>query len=136
MDLVNNITVVNALDIQTIDSDTTTAGDVIDTKGYESVTFLAQTGTVTDGDYAFNVQVGNLANGSDMADASAEELIGSEPNFADDTDDNAVARVGVITDKRYVRVQVVSTNTTSGALIGATAVLGHPHVAPTDAQNG
>jgi hypothetical protein len=127
LDMKNNVDVVNALDIQAISTDTTTNGDIIDTKDFQSITFVLQAGTLTDGTYTVNIQVGDDSGLSDAADASADELIGTEPAL--DTS-NTTGRVGLITNKRYARLQVVSTSTTSGGTLGAVCVKGHPLVAP------
>lgn len=131
-DMKNNIKVLNAFDIQTVSSDTTTNGDIIDLKGFEACTFVFQTGTVTDGDYTVLIQEGDDSGLSDAAAVADSDLIGTEADasFAADTDDNAVSKIGYIGDKRYVRFNVVSTNTSSGAVIGAVGVLGHAALAP------
>lgn len=128
----NDIKVANALDIQTISSDTTTAGDIIDLQGFNACTFAFQTGTVTDGDYTVLIEEGDDSGLSDAAAVADADLIGTEAgaSFSADTDDNVVGTVGYRGDKRYVRLSIVSTNTTSGAVVGATALLGHAHEAP------
>jgi len=135
-DLYNSIKQINALDIQTIGTDTTTNGDILDTQGYESVTFLFQTGTVTDGDYAVLIQEGDESDLSDAASVADADLIGTEAlaSFDADTDDNKTTKLGYKGNKRYVRFNIVSTNTSSGAVLGAMAVLGHARVQPQATQ--
>ena len=126
-DLCNDITVINALDIQTISTDTTTAGDEIDRADYqgESLTFVLQTGTVTDGDYLIAITHGD-ETGVLTAVADAD-LIGTEAgaSFSADTDDNKTGKIGYVGGKRYVKASIVSTNTSSGAVLGMTAIIGH-----------
>lgn len=135
-DLYNCIKVAPALDVQTISTNTTTAGDIIDTKGFNSVTFVFQMGTLTDGDYAVLIQDGDDSGLSDAAAVADTYLLGTEAGatFDADTDDNDVAKIGYIGNKRYVRLSVVSTNTSSGAVCGATCILGHPLDAPQSTQ--
>lgn len=135
-DMYNNIKQLNALDIQAIATDTTTAGEIIDTKGFNALTFVFQTGTVTDGDYAILIQDGDNSALSDAAAVADGDLLGLESgaSFAADTDDNKTARIGYRGTKRYVRLSVVSDNTTTGATVGAIAILGYPQFAPTGAQ--
>lgn len=137
-DLYNNVKVVPAFDIQIISSDTTTSGDIIDTAGFNSVTFVFQTGTVTDGDYTIVIRDGDAANLSDGAAVADAYLLGTEAgaSFDADTDDNDVAKIGYIGGKRYVQMQVVSTNTggDASATIGGTCILGHPANAPLSTQ--
>ena len=113
-----------------ISTDTTTAGDIIDTLGYESLEFIVAMGTITDGAYAFLLHEGDAANLSDAALVSADETLGALTGFAL-TDDDSTLRVGSIGKKRYQRLSIVSTATTTGVnMAAAVAVLGHPKVAP------
>ena len=87
-----------------IASDTTTEGEIIDTENFEALEFVILTKTITDGDYAVLLQEGDNSALSDAATVAAAETLGS-PDFDDDTDDDAVARVGYIGKKRYVRLK-------------------------------
>jgi hypothetical protein len=126
-DLCNDITIINALNIQTINSNTTTAGVEIDRATYqgESLTFVLQTGTVTDGDYLIALTHGD-ATGVLTAVADAD-LIGTEAagSFTADGDDNKTGKIGYVGNKRFVKASIVSTNTSSGAVLGMTAIIGH-----------
>jgi len=131
-DMKNNIKVSNALNVQVIASNTTTAGVIIDTKGYDSLTLAFQTGTITDGDYTLLIEEGNSATLTDAAAVADADLLGTEAgaSFSADADDNKVSKIGYRGDKRYVRLSVVSTNVTTGGTVGATAIQGHPQFAP------
>jgi len=130
-DLKNDIGVVNALDVQTISTNTTTAGDIIDLQDYEGATFILQSGTVTDGSYAVLVEEGDDSGLSDAAAVADGDLIGTEANAAFvAADDNEVRTLGYRGEKRYIRVSLVSTGTTSGGVFGATCIKSHPHVKP------
>lgn len=131
-DMKNNIKVSNALNIQAIATNTTTAGAIIDTKGFGDLTFVFQTGTITDGDYTLLIHEGNNSALSDAAAVADADLLGTEAaaSFTADTDDNKVSKIGYRGNKRYVRLSVVSTNVTTGGTVGATAVQGHPQFAP------
>jgi hypothetical protein len=120
-DLHNNLSIAIAKTVAAITTNTTTNGAVVDLQGFGSVEFSIHSGTLTDGSYAINVQHGDLANGSDMADAPASALLGAEPTFAL-TDDDTVKTVGYVGSKRYVRIQIVSTSVTTGGTLGATAI--------------
>ncbi len=127
-DLHSNIDDRVGLDPASITSDTTTVGNIIDTVGYESAAFLVFLGTLTDGVYTVKLEDGNDSGLSDAADIPAAQLLGALPALSvSDT----VARVGATTKKRYVRLSIVSTATTSGsACVGCVVVLGHPKRAP------
>ena len=122
----------NAFDVQAISSDTTTNGDIIDTNGFESVCFVFQSGTLTDGTYTPLIQDGDDSGLSDAAAVADADLVGTEADAAfAATDDNEVRRIAYVGSKRYVRFNVVSASTTTGGTVGAVAVLGHPLGAPT-----
>ena len=135
-DQLSDIKELNAFDIQAISSDTTTNGDIIDTQGYESVSFVFQSGTITDGDYTVLIQEGDDSGLSDASAVADADLLpvgtGQEAaaSFDADTDDNLVTKIGYRGSKRYVRFNVVSTNTTTGGTVGAIAILGYPHESP------
>lgn len=131
-ELEGNVSVENALDIQEITSDTTTAGDIIDGQDFDSLTYIFQTGTVTDGDYTLLIEEGDESDLSDASAVADADLTVTEASasFTADTDDNKVSKIGYTGSKRYTRLSVVSTNTTSGAFVCAVAVLGHPAIAP------
>lgn len=135
-DLFNNVKVVPAFDVRTISSNATTSGDIIDTAGFESVTFVFQTGTVSDGDYTVVIRDGDDSGLSDGAAVADAFLLGTEAgaSFSADTDDNDIGKVGYIGGKRYVQMQIVSTNVSSGAVVGGTCILGHPTDAPQSTQ--
>lgn len=115
-----------------IATDTTTVGAIIDRKGFESVTFSIISGVLTDGAYAVLIEEGDAANLSDAAAVADADLIGTEAlaGFAA-TDDATAKTIGYIGVKRYVRLSIVSTSTSTGGFLAATAILGNPHNAPT-----
>lgn len=127
-DMHNRLSVAVALDQSNITSDTTTAGNIIDRAGDESLEFVPFTGTITDGDYTVLVEHGDDSGLSDAAAVPDTQLLGTEAgaSFTADTDDDSVSKIGYVGDKRYVRVSIVSTNTTTGGNIGVVALLGHP----------
>ncbi len=124
-DITTSLTGSLALNQTTINSNTTTSGNVIDLAGYEGVSFYICAATLTDGAYQVNVQHGDASNLSDAADVAAADLINSEPAFVA-TEDNTVKEVGYVGDKRYVRIQLVSTGVTTGGTFTAVAIRGKP----------
>lgn len=131
-EMYNDTQVETALTSQTISTDTTTSGAIIDTAGFESLMFTFLSGTVTDGDYVVQLWHGDDSGLSDAAQVDAEEVLGSVTYAA--ADDDTAKRIGYIGKKRYAQVRVVSTSTTSGGVFSATAVLGTPHHAPVANQ--
>ena len=134
LDLFHDVKPEVAFTTQVIATDTTTVGAIIDALGYESITFLLQSGTVTDGTYVPAIYAGDASDMSDEAVVTADFLLGTiaTASFAA-ADDNAAKWIGAIACKRYFRIKIVSATTTSGATLSGLALLGHPLTAPTSA---
>ena len=130
-ELYSSYKVSNAFDTQAITSDTTTAGDIIDTAEYGSILFVIQSGTLTDGTYTVLIQEGDESNLSDATAVADADLTNTEASasFAA-TDDNTVTKIGYVGSKRYVRLSLVSASTSSGGTLGAIAIQGSPITAP------
>ena len=138
-DLVHNVKQISALDAATIAA--TTNGLVVDTQGFESLTFLLNIGAFTFSginNLTIKVQEGDQSDGSDMADiASGDYLDGyNEAGAIWDKllnaagEDGQAYRIGVrMSQKRYRRLVITEAGTVS-VIMSATAVLGHPHHAP------
>ena len=134
-DLMNNVHPIRALSpVSGAATDAAQVGQIIDRQGFESLTFVIATGTITDADATFAVLVehGDQATLSDAAAVADEELIGTEVlagfNFGDDDETRKIGYKGT---KRYVRLTITPTNNLAAWLIAAVAVLGHPTQAPT-----
>ena len=131
-DLHSNVKELMGLNAQTISSDTTTNGNIIDTAGYESVVLVFFSGTVTDGTYTPLVQEGAASDLSDAAAVADADLLpdgtGQEATaIFEAADDNAVEKLGYRGSKRYIRPNFVSASTSTGATsMGCIAILGHP----------
>lgn len=130
-DLHSNVKQEVALNAAAITTDTTTVGNIIDSLDFESLEFIIQSGTITDGAYALLLEEGDDSGLSDAAAVPADETLGVLTGFVA-ADDDAAKRVGSIGKKRYQRLSIVSTGTTTGAnFMSAVAVLGNPKSAPT-----
>lgn len=126
-DTFNNLSIVNALDTQVISSDTTTDGEVIDTQGFESLTFSLKSGAYTDGTYTPVIEESDEVTFGGEENAVADgDLIGTEADAALSAA-NTLSKIGYRGSKRYVRLTIVSASTSSGATIGASAIKGHAH---------
>jgi|GEM_PF-1645089 len=119
-DLHHNTAVDTALTSQTIATDTTTNGEIIDRAGFEGLEFVLVSGTVTDGAYAVEVWQSDDAAMADAVQVTGTELLGNA-DFAD-SDDDASKRIGTLGKLRYQQLRVVSTGTTSGGVIAGVAV--------------
>lgn len=127
-DLKTNIKVQNALNIQAISTNATTAGVEIDTQGYESVTFEIITGARTDGTVTPLIQESDTS-GSYSGSVSDDDLVGLEVDSALSTA-HSRSRIGYIGTKRYVKLSLVSTSVTTGLTAGGSVILGNPKSAP------
>lgn len=130
-DLFHNVVTLPALNFQTISTNTTTVGAIIDTAAFYSLTFAIQSGTITDGAYAIKIEEGDAADLSDAVVVPADFILGSlaGAGFVA-ANDNAVHKVGYVGKKRYARLSVVSTSVTTGGAFGAIAILSDPRHAP------
>jgi hypothetical protein len=111
---------------------TTSVGTIIDTLGYNRVLWIFFTGTVTDGDYSWKIYHGDESDMSDEVEATValKNLNGSPPSWTEDTDDDKIVSCEYICTKRYVRAKCTQANGSSGATVGAIAVLANPNHAP------
>ncbi|WP_066339225.1 hypothetical protein [Azohydromonas lata] len=133
-DLMNNIHVARAIAPVSVADNTAQVSQIIDRRGYDSLTFLIAIGAVADADATFTVLVeeGDAANLSDAAAVADDDLIGTEvlAGFQFD-DDNEPRKIGYRGAKRYVRLTITPVNNASAALLAAVAVLGHASIKPT-----
>jgi len=133
-DLASNIDVKRVISPVSVADNTAQVGQIIDRRGFDSVTFLIATGSVADADATFTVLLeesddSGMSGGNAVADA---DLIGTEAlaGFQFD-DDNECRKLGYVGGKRYLRLTITPANNASAALLAAVAVLGHPALAPT-----
>lgn len=134
-DLMNNIHVARAISPAAATTDNTAwVSQIIDTKGFDSLTFLINTGSLADADATFAVLIedGDDSGLSDNAAVADKFLLGTEAlagfNYGDD---NEVRKIGYIGPKRYVRMTITPSGNSGNAFVSAVAVLGHPNLAPT-----
>lgn len=105
-------------------------GLTVDARGFNALTFAAQTGTVTDGTTTLGAEYSD--DGAVWAAVPAEEIIGTAPSFGTAAaDDDTVKQFGVIVRHSRYRVKGTVVGATIGLVIGAVAILGHPSKAPT-----
>ena len=133
-DLMNNVHVKRVLSPVSVADTTAQVGQIIDKKGFESLTYVIATGSIADADATFTVllEEGDAANLSDAAAVADADLLGTEALAAFQyDDDNEVRKLGYIGSKRYTRLTITPVGNASAALLSAVAVLGHPQIAPT-----
>ena len=115
---------------------TALVSNIIDTNGYEALTFVIATGTLADADATFAVTVdhGSDSGLSDAASVPADQLAGTLANasftFAAD---GACRKIGYIGYKRYVRLTITPSANTGNAPIAVVAIQGEALAQPTSA---
>jgi len=119
-----------ALNSQTIGANTTTIGEIVDTLGFESLTFIIQAGAITDGVYNTVLEESDDPVMTVPTPVVPDETIGELPRFRA-TDSDTVRHFGSIGKMRYQRINIVSTIVTTGAVMSAVALLGNAKSAPT-----
>lgn len=134
-DMHNNILPAVAFNTQAISSDTTTNGTEVDLQGFESLEFIIQSGTITDGTYTPLVEESDTS-GSGYTAVADTDLLGTEADAAfAAADDNVTKRIGYIGFKPYVRLSIVSASTNTGGTLSASAIKGHPLIKKTDGNS-
>jgi len=126
VDFKNSCVVTNALNIQTIATNTTTAGPSVDLNGYESATFNFKLGVRTDGSYLPVITESD--DGTTFTAVSSDFLIGTPAAL---TTSHSNQRIGYVGKKRYVKGSFTSTSVTTGSLATVDVILGSPRTAPT-----
>jgi hypothetical protein len=131
-DLFHSIQPMTAIAPVSVADNTAQVSSVIDRQGYDSASFVILTGSLADADATFSVLLEESADGSSFSAVADSDLLGTELlagfTFADD---NATRKLGYVGAARYLRLTVTPAGNASAALIAATAILGHPNVAPT-----
>ena len=132
-DLESSLKASTALNIAAISSDTTTDGNAIDMQGFESVMAAYHSGAYTDGTYTPLVLEGDtnvVGAATPVADADLLPSGTGQEASAAISAANTTTKIGYRGTKRYVFFSVVSTSTSSGATVGATAIQGHASEMP------
>lgn len=115
-DIRNQLKPIIALEPQTINSDTTTAGEIIDTKDIDGGLVFLLSCTHTSGTFTPLIHDGDESNLSDAAVVADTYLIGDTKTAQEAgaalTADQLTSSIGVVNNmKRYVRISIVSTGT-------------------------
>ncbi|MET7475067.1 hypothetical protein ABZT17_12000 [Streptomyces sp. NPDC005648] len=128
-DAYSNVTVRETLAIatRTASANGTGVDRYLNGAGFQDCMFIVHTGTITDGTHAIDVQESD--DNTTFTSAASSDLQGTEPSIGA-TDDNKMYVVGYKGTKRYVRLAVTASGTTSGGTYGASVLLANPRVAP------
>ena len=117
-----------------ITDNTAAVGALIDRQGFESVTYVIETGVESDADatFAVTIQEGNASDGTDLATVASQDLLGTTAlasfTFSDDT---KCFKLGYIGTKRYTKITITPSNNTGNFFVSAVALLSHPNYQAT-----
>lgn len=100
----------------------------VDISNYADATVLVIAGARTDGSHAINVQ--HSDNNTDWDNVPAAEMDGTEPTIAASGDASKIYRIGYLGAKRYLRAQIVTTGSTTGAIVGTAILRSSPRKMP------
>jgi len=125
-DLHNNIKPVVGIVPTLMSTNSIALGDIIDLQGYESVEFVNQVSSFTDGVYTPVIKESDAANMAGEAEVADADLLGIEVAHTA----AGIKKIGYIGKKRYVTCDIASTEVTTGATVTSTVIKGHPAVAP------
>ena len=107
-----------ALKPQTIATDTTTVGEIIDLADAGAVEFNLTFGNSTDGAYEVNIYESDDSGMSGEVEVTdTDRIMGNKYGEAITAVSLASLNWGFIKDLRYVRAKVVSTSTSSGSTL-------------------
>ena len=134
-DLMSNITPKVAIAPFVATDGTAAVSAAIDTRGYESVTFIIALGTLADVDatWAVTVKEGDDSTQGNHTAVADTDLLGTEAlagfTYAAD---GACRKIGYSGTKRYVSIEIDDVTANSGnAPMCVVAILGHPELVPT-----
>jgi hypothetical protein len=121
----------NILPAQSLAPQATTAtrnGTGVDLQSYESASVQLSVGAWTDGSHTPKLQ--ESSDNSAWSDVAASDQLGSFTAITGAGQASAEQIVGYVGSKRYIRAVVTVTGATTGAVIGASVIKGHPRFAP------
>ena len=133
-DLMNSIAPVVAIAPVAAATDTVLKSGNISLLGYNSATFIIQTGDLTDADATFAVEIkeGDTTTQTAHVAVGDVDLIGTEADASFQFDDDTKCfKIGYSGGKDNVSIEITPTGNTANALIAVVCVLGHPHERPT-----
>ena len=111
-----------------VTDNTAFVSSIVDTKDFESNTFVISTGSLADSDATFTVLIedGDNASLTDNAAVADANLIGTEAKasftFAADNSQRSIGYTGT---KRYIRATITPANNSGDIYISMLAVQGH-----------
>ena len=134
-DLTDVINPLTAVAPQSTAVNTAIVSGIIDTQGFESLTFVLLFGALFAGStFAVTLEHGNDPALADTAAPAATDLIGTLALAGASQaggDANKTKKIAYIGSKRYVRITITPASNGATSFVACTVVKGHPTAAPT-----
>ncbi len=137
-DLYNNIEVRRGQSpIAAQTNDDPIVSEIIDMRGFKSMVFVIVCGEIADANVTFAtlIEDGDDSGLSDNDDVPNSQLDPTEaiatPKFGSD---DSVRKIGVVTEKRYVRMTITPTGNSGNLFMAIVAILGDADQRETTAQ--
>lgn len=127
-DLGSQITVLNSIAVG-LKTTGTVNGTAIDLANRDAAVVVVHVGVWTDGTHTPSMEESD-ASGSGFAAVAAADTIGSFAAITSNGSPATKQEVGYTGKKRYIRPVIVSSGTTTGALLGADVITGYSRKQP------
>ena len=124
----NQITTAFGFLPQALSGTTNIVGEIVDTLGYESLTFVITTDAIAAAALSavLLIEEGNASNVSDAAAVADADLVGTEADTLLGPATTSIAvTLGYTGSKRYVRPTLVVTTNNGTDVVGLISILGH-----------
>lgn len=92
-------------------------GTGVDLQNSQGNMIMITAGTITDGTHAFSIE--DSSDNSSFSAAAAADVVGSLTSFTSGTSSGTVREASYIGSKRYIRVVVTASGTTTGGVYSA-----------------
>ena len=109
----------------------TNAGAIIDMRGYDSVTWFINAGTITTGTFTLKMEEGEQPNLSDATVVETKYVVGDLPAISfTSSESDSLKRIGYVGKSTYARLSLLGASTPQGYFC-VNAILGHASNEPT-----
>ncbi len=134
LDESTKISPVSAVDADTISTNTTTVGNIIDTQGFQSIEFLFTFIDLASGTFTPLLEESDSSTFTTSNVIDVDFLLGAIAGvtFVFGVDGNTAKRIGSVAKKRFIRFSIVSTGVTGDNALVCCAVLGNANTQPVD----
>ncbi len=132
--MVNNVKLEVAIAPTSVSDNTLQTSLVVDRSGYESVSYLIQTGTFAStapATFTVSIEESETTASTAFAAVADEDLVLTEAAASfTSTDASATRKLGYIGGKRCTRLKIQPAGNTGAAFFSAQAMLGHARTKP------